>query len=42
MLEECFGYTGPVEIIFETEHVVTTRGTEGDGGLYAQSQKAFV
>jgi len=42
MLELNFGYTGPTQIIFETEHVITTKGLESDGRLYAQSQKAFV
>jgi hypothetical protein len=36
MLEECFDYTGPVKIIFETEYVVETRGPD-NGGLYAHS-----
>jgi hypothetical protein len=41
MLEECFNYTGPVEIVFEVERKDTLRGL-GDGGLRAQSEKVAV
>ena len=42
MLELNFGYTGPVKIVFETEHIVVTRGLGEDGGLYEEGQNKAV
>ncbi|MCL2169174.1 MAG: DUF1902 domain-containing protein [Defluviitaleaceae bacterium] len=32
-------YTGPIEIIFETEHRVVTRGQVEDGELYEEPEE---
>jgi len=42
MLEDCYGYTGPIHIDFESECTITTRGLSEDGGLHTYSQEVAV